>query len=173
VVGTTGSGKTTLSQDISKRLQIPHIELDALYWETNWTGVPEPVFRERVKGALVAEQWVIDGNYSRVRNLIWGRADTVVYLDYSFGRIFWQLFKRTIKRSVQKEALWNGNYEDLRKSFFSKDSIMVWMIRTYRRRQKQYAKLFEQPEYAHLQIVQLKTPQLTKAWLTGLESVLE
>jgi hypothetical protein len=111
---------------------------DALYWDANWTGVPEPVFRERVIGAIMAEQWVIDGNYSLVRNLVWERANTVVYLDYSFGRIFWQLFNRTLKRSIHKEALWNGNQEDLRKSFFSKDSIMVWMIRTYGRRQEQY-----------------------------------
>lgn len=173
VVGTTGSGKTTVAREISKRLQLPHIELDALYWDENWTGVSDQVFRDRVIRAINAERWVIDGNYSRVRNLVWERADTVVYLNYSFWRTFWQLFMRTIKRSIQQEELWNGNREDLGKSFFSKDSIMLWMIRTHGRRRKQYAQLIQQPENAHLRIVQLKTPQMTDEWLSSISSGVE
>ncbi|MEJ2750508.1 MAG: hypothetical protein P8183_21760 [Anaerolineae bacterium] len=64
VVSTTGAGKTTVAAEISKRLHLPHIELDAFYWAENWTGVPEPVFRERVETAINGEQWVADGNYS-------------------------------------------------------------------------------------------------------------
>jgi len=171
VVGTTGSGKTTVARQISCRLKLPFIELDALYWGENWTGVSDLVFRERVKSAVRAEQWVIDGNYSRIRSLIWERADTVVYLDYSFCRTFWQLFIRTIKRSIQQESLWHGNREDLRRSFFSSDSIMLWMIKTYKRRRKQYAMLIQQPEYIHLCFVQLKSPRMTRAWLSNLSVI--
>src|SRR5215210_7176988 len=77
VVGTTGSGKTTLARQLSQRLVIPHVELDALYWEPNWVGAADPVFRERVEGALRGEAWVVDGNYSRVRDIIWSRAEAV------------------------------------------------------------------------------------------------
>jgi adenylate kinase family enzyme len=171
VVGTTGSGKTTVARQISSRLKLPFTELDALYWDENWTGVSEPVFRERVISAVKAEQWVIDGNYSRIRSLVWDRADTVVYLDYSFLRTFWQLFRRTIKRSIQQEALWHGNREDLRRSFFSSDSIMLWMLKSYKRRRKQYAMLMKQPEYVHLCFVQLKSPRMTREWLSSLPSI--
>jgi adenylate kinase family enzyme len=37
VVGVTRSGKTTLAITLSQRLGVPHIELDALYWQPNWT----------------------------------------------------------------------------------------------------------------------------------------
>ena len=168
VVGTTGSGKTTVAKAISKSLLLPYIELDALYWDENWTGVSDEIFLDRVKEVVKADQWVIDGNYSRARYLVWERAETVVYLDYSFTRNFWQLLKRTIRRSITQEELWSNNRESLRKSIFSHDSIMLWMIQTYHRRRRQYAKLIHQPEYAHLQVVHLKSPKMTNEWLSSI-----
>lgn len=165
VVGTTGSGKTTVARCLAQRLGLPHFELDALYWDQNWTGVPEQVFQERVRAAIQGERWVVDGNYSRVRDLVWARAETVVYLDYPFWRVFWQLLRRTLRRSRSGEELWSGNRESLRRSVFSRDSIMLWMLQTYRRRRKKYAALFQQPEYAHLQVVRLASPRQTEAWL--------
>ena len=84
VVGTSGSGKTTLAHRLAERLGIPHVELDALHWGPNWTPVAADLFRERVAQALSGEAWVVDGNYSRVRDIIWTRADTLVWLDYSW-----------------------------------------------------------------------------------------
>ncbi|MEM8613731.1 MAG: hypothetical protein AAGF93_17030 [Cyanobacteria bacterium P01_H01_bin.105] len=46
VVGTSGSGKTTLAREMSLRSQLPHIELDALYWEPNWGEPPKDMFRQ-------------------------------------------------------------------------------------------------------------------------------
>ncbi|MCB9136513.1 MAG: adenylate kinase [Anaerolineales bacterium] len=170
VVGTTGTGKTTTAREISKRLNLLHIELDALYWAENWTGVPDEVFEARVLEAIAGDQWVVDGNYSRVRSLVWARAETVVYLDFSFGRVFWQLLRRTLRRSFTKEELWHGNRETIKNSMFSQDSIMVWMLTTYHRRRRQYTARFQQPEYAHLRVVHLKTPKERDAWLASLSS---
>jgi hypothetical protein len=38
------------------------------------------VFRGRVASVVATERWVIDGNYSKVRDLVWGRAEDVVWL---------------------------------------------------------------------------------------------
>ena len=169
VVGTTGSGKTTLACEISRGLGLPHIELDTLFWGQDWTQTPDDVFVERVSAAVAGERWVIDGNYSRVRDLVWKRAETVVYLDYSFGRTFWQLLWRTVQRSIRKEELWHGNREDLGKSFFTRDSILWWMLTTYHRRRRQYTEIFASPAYAHLEVVHLKTPRMKAGWLAGLK----
>jgi len=82
VVGTSCSGKTSLARAIASRLDLPHVELDALFWGPNWTPVPDDTFRARVADAVAGDQWVIDGGYSTIRSLIWERADTVVWLDY-------------------------------------------------------------------------------------------
>ncbi|MBM0740061.1 AAA family ATPase [Phormidium sp. CLA17] len=169
VVGTTGSGKTTLAQQVAQHFQIPYIELDALYWEPNWTAPPPQVFRDRVTEALSRDCWVVDGNYSAVRNIVWSRAETIVFLDYSFWLIMGRLLRRTLRRSLKQEELWNGNREDIRKSFFSQESILLWMLQTYQRNRKKYPVLFQQQEYAHLSVVHLQSPQITNEWLSSLQ----
>ena len=70
IVGTTGSGKTTLAKKIAETCKSPHVELDQLQWEPDWTAVPTDVFQERVRQALQGDRWVVDGNYSKVRDLV-------------------------------------------------------------------------------------------------------
>ena len=96
IVGVEGSGKTTLARHLAERLSLPHVELDALYWDANWTRVSPHLFRERVAQTLDAERWVTDGNYDAVRDLVWGRADTVVWLDYPLRVIVPRLVWRSV-----------------------------------------------------------------------------
>jgi len=165
VVGTTGSGKTTLAREIARRLGIPHIELDALNWGPNWTEVPREVFRARVAAALEGEAWVVDGNYSAVRDIVWPRADTVVWVDYPLWLILWRLLLRTFRRTFTREELWSGNRERFRDQFLSRDSLFLWALQTYRPRRRNYPRLFSQPEHAHLRAVRLRSPRETDAWL--------
>src|SRR5262249_29948937 len=109
VIGVTGSGKTTFAASLASRLHLPHVELDALHWEPDWRMAELEVFRNRVGSAAAGDGWVIEGNYSKVRDLVWARADTVVWLDYSFPLTFVRLLRRTIARVRTGEELWNGN----------------------------------------------------------------
>jgi adenylate kinase family enzyme len=169
IVGTSGSGKTTLAQKIAKTSELPHVELDRLQWEPNWTAVPVEVFQERVKRALTGDRWVVDGNYSKkVRELVWSRADTVIWLNYPFHVVFGRSLQRAIRRVVTQEECCNGNYENFRKTFFDRDSILWWMITTYPKNQRKFPLLFQQPEYQHLNILQLQSPHLTENWLSQL-----
>ncbi|MBN1179738.1 MAG: adenylate kinase [Anaerolineae bacterium] len=168
VVGTTGSGKTTLAGQLARRIGCPHVELDALHWEPNWTEAPLERFRARTCEALSGACWVTDGNYSKVRDIVWGRADTLVWLDYSLAVVFWRLFRRAVRRIATQEELWGGgNRETFRKQFLSRDSLFVWALKTYRRRKREYATLPVQPEYAHLRVIRLRSPRETAAWLAG------
>ncbi|HEY9296341.1 MAG TPA: adenylate kinase, partial [Phormidium sp.] len=149
VIGTSGAGKTALAKQISQRLVIPHIELDALHWEPNWVEAPDHIFRERVINAISGDSWVVDGNYSPVRDIVWKKADTIVWLNYSLSVIMTRLLWRTFERSLTQQELWSGNHETLQKSFLSRDSILLWALQTYRTRRKEYPILFAQPEYSH------------------------
>lgn len=85
VIGTTGSGKTTTARAIAERLGILHVELDALNWGPDWTEVPWEVFRQRVSEAVAGDHWVVNGNYSKSRDIVWPRADAAVWLDFLVG----------------------------------------------------------------------------------------
>jgi adenylate kinase family enzyme len=166
VVGTSGSGKTTLAHRLAQQLGIPHVELDALYWDPNWTPAPPDLFRERAAEALSGQTWTADGNYSTVRDIVWKRADTVVWLDYSLPVIMGRVTWRTLRRSIGREELWNENRERLQEALLSRDSIVWWALRTYHRRKKEFPNLFSLPEYAHLNVVHLRSPQAAREWLS-------
>lgn len=162
IVGTTGSGKTTLAKAIAQQLQLPHVELDALHWEPNWVEAPNEVFRARVEAALKGDRWVVDGNYSEVRDILWGRADTVIWLDYPFWTVFGRLVGRSLHRSLTRQELWSGNRESFL-NLFTSDSILLWMLKTYNKRRREYPVLLAKPEYQHLQVVRVRSPQFFKA----------
>ena len=165
VLGTSGSGKTTLARQLAVRLGCPHIEADALYWGLNWTAAPLDEFRARVDQATACDYWTYDGNYSKVRDIAWGRADTLVWLDYPLPLVLWRLLRRTLRRVLGWEQIWNGNRESFRKQFLTRESLFLWALQTHGRHRREYPLLFQRPEYAHLTVIHLRSPRETVAWL--------
>lgn len=168
VVGTSGSGKTTYAQRLSKILGVNCIELDALHWGPNWNPVDEEIFAQSIMEAVAQDRWVVDGNYSAFRSLIWPRASHIVWLDFPFLRVMLQLFRRTMRRSIQGTKLYAGNRESLRKAFLSRDSILWWGLTTYHRRRREYQKLIHSNSYPRLQFIVLNSPAETESWLRDL-----
>lgn len=156
ILGTTGSGKSTLAKQLSRALKLPAVELDEFRHGPNWVTTTDEEFRAKVAAAVASDRWIVDGNYSLARDLIWPRAEVILWLNYSFLRTFWRLLKRTLRRAWSKEVLWNGNQEDWRRSFLSQESILLWAIKSHRRKQIDYPLLFEKPEYAHLNVIELR-----------------
>jgi adenylate kinase family enzyme len=167
VVGTTGSGKTTLAGQLSERLDSPHIELDELNWGPNWTMRPDDVFRTAVDEATSGDRWVLDGNYSRMRDIVWSRADTIVWLDYPLLLILWRLWWRTLRRWYRREILWNNNRERLWEHFSSRNSLFLWALSTYKRRKRDYSNLLGGSEYSHLTVFHFHWPSQTNRWLAS------
>jgi adenylate kinase family enzyme len=81
VVGTSGSGKSTLARELAVILGVPHPELDSVNQQPGWVPLPTDEFRQVVAVRLAEDGWVVDGNYSAVRLLVWALADTVTWLD--------------------------------------------------------------------------------------------
>ncbi|TRX75224.1 P-loop NTPase family protein [Pseudomonas mangiferae] len=128
VVGCSGAGKTTLSRQLARHLGCRHVELDALFHQPGWQPLEPERFRAAVAQALAGEDWVVEGNYSVVRPQILERADTVIWLDLSKSRVMGQLLRRTLRRLLGRQVLWNGNRERWG-NLFSLDpqfSILAW-----------------------------------------------
>lgn len=168
VVGTTGSGKSTLAERLAARIGGDFVDLDALNWGPNWTPAPIPQFRERAAAALSGERWVVAGNYSKLRDIIWGAADTLIWLDYPLSLVLWRLLRRTIRRVFTQEALWNGNRERFREQFASRDSLFLWAIKTYNRRRHEYPAALALPEYAHLRVLRFRRPRQMERWFNSI-----
>lgn len=166
VVGTSGSGKTTLAKQIASCLKMPHIELDSLHWDANWTEAPD--FVQRVDRATASDRWVIDGNYRKASHLSWARARHIIWLDYPLRINLWRITHRTLRRAITKKELWNGNRESLRNFFFSDDSMFRWVLETHSQRRRDYSTYIAENAYPHLEWVRLQSPRETQDWLDKL-----
>lgn len=169
VVGVSGSGKTTLARTLATRLEAPHLELDSWYHLSGWEPLPQKVFQGRVERFCQQGHWVIDGNYSMVREIVWDRADTVVFLDLPRWLTTWRVTIRSINRLVRRERLWNGNRESLR-NLLSADperNVVLWSWQTHSRRRREMAAAESDPRWAHLRFVRLPTPAQVEAFASA------
>lgn len=170
VVGTSCSGKTTLARTLAGILGAKHIELDALHWGPNWVERGTEEFRVRTLEAVQHDRWATDGNYGRVRDLVWGRATTVIWLDYSFPLVFSRCIRRTFRRVFTREVLFSGNVESFKIAFFSRDSMILWVIRTHLRRRGTYLQLLAEPAWSHIRFLTFQSPTETERFLHDVES---
>jgi len=140
VFGTTGSGKSRLAERLAERTGLRVIELDSLYWGRNWQPAPLELFRHRVEREIRDGGWIVVGIYGQVRDLTWRAADTLVWMDLPIHLVFWRLLRRTVWRALTKEELWGtGNRESFLRTFFSRDSILLWALKTHRRNRHRFA----------------------------------
>jgi adenylate kinase family enzyme len=165
VVGVTGVGKTTFASALSERLGVPHVELDALYWQPQWTPRDPDEFRARIVAEVARDAWVIDGNYSATRDQVWSSADTLIWLNYPLLLIFDRLLRRTLRRGVKREILWGTNQERLWTQFFSPQSLFLWALQRYPHYRREYPRLMHRPEYAHLHVIEFHSPRQASDWL--------
>ncbi len=140
IFGTTGSGKSWLAERLAARRGLRVIELDQLNWGPGWVPAPIELLRHRVECEIRDGGWIVVGNYDSVRDLAWRAADTLVWLDLPFSLVIWRLFWRTLRRSVTRENLWGtGNIESLGRSFFTRQSILLYAMKTHRGNRRRFA----------------------------------
>ena len=157
VVGNSGSGKSTLARELAASLGVPHLELDSVFHQPGWKPLPEGAFRRLVTARAGEDGWVIDGNYSVVRPIIWARADTVVWLDLPKRTVMRQVAWRTVRRAVSKQELWNGNREPLINflTWVPEKSIISWAWHNHAKYRSRYGTAATDPANAHLTFIRL------------------
>lgn len=169
VIGSAGSGKSTLAEQLAARIGCPCVELDALNWEPGWVAAPDDVFHERIHAATAGPAWVMAGNYtSRQQHLSWPLADTIIWLDLSLARVLPRVWRRTWRRALRREELWGGNRESLRNmlSLWDPDrSLLAYTVRTHRKRRRAFEAMLNDPRWAHVAFIRLRSPGEVAGWL--------
>jgi energy-coupling factor transporter ATP-binding protein EcfA2 len=167
VLGRTGSGKTTLARELAAAIGVPHVELDALYFGPDFSTVPLSVLRERTSAAIAGDRWVTDGNKSAVRDLVWPRADTVIWLDYPLVVSLWRLGRRALWRTsvLKAQAAEGDGKAGLPRQFLSAAKGVLTALRSHKGQRREYPRMFAKQENQHLAVVRLRSPRATREWL--------
>src|SRR4051794_16002875 len=167
ILGRTGSGKTTLARALAAALDVPHVELDSLYFGPDLSTAPLPVLRERTSMAIAGERWVTDGNKRAVRDLVWPRADTVIWLDYGFHVSVWRLAKRARTRTsaLSTQAAESGSRSGVPKQMLAAARGVLKALRSHRGQRRESPRLFAEPANRHLAVARLRSPAATREWL--------
>jgi energy-coupling factor transporter ATP-binding protein EcfA2 len=167
VLGRTGSGKTTLARELADVLRVPHVELDSLYFGPDFSTTPLPELRERTRVAISGERWVVDGNKRAVRDLVWPRADTIIWLDYPLPVSLWRLGRRARGRTsaLAAEASGPRGRAELAHHVIAAATGVVTALRSHAGQRRRYPRMFADPANRHLAVVRLRSPRATRGWL--------
>lgn len=174
VVGTTGSGKTTVARRLARSLALPHVELDVLNYHPHGFALDvrdTPEFRRRVAAALdTAHGWVADGNYVRsVGDLVWPKATALVWLDYPLRTVLRRLLLRTIGRIRSGELLASGERETVRHAFLRRDFLLLQALGEHGRRRRTFPQALARRASSGAKVFRHRSPRDTQQWLEAVE----
>ncbi|MHC8400640.1 P-loop NTPase family protein [Pseudomonas sp. MDT1-17] len=119
ILGNAGSGKSTLARALGKRLGLPVVHLDTLFWEPGWVEPDAEQFRARVSEAIAADAWICEGNYARrTFDLRLPRADLIIWLDTPRLTCFTRVIMRSVMNRPRSD-LPTGCTEKLDRAFLT------------------------------------------------------
>lgn len=168
VVGTSGSGKTTFAKKLAEAWDIPFQDLDDLFWLPGWQQRPKEEFTSLVEEVAEKPSWAVCGNQSKLRQLIWPKAQMIIWLDLPIYTCLFRVFKRSLRLYLSGESYCNGNRETLGR-LFGPQSILWRVFSSYGRRKRCFTKEFcEQEKASSTAYIRLRSPKEVDAFLLTL-----
>ncbi|HUR50722.1 MAG TPA: AAA family ATPase [Mycobacteriales bacterium] len=168
VGGISGAGKSTLARELAAAWQLPYVELDALFHGPGWTE--RPTFAQDVAEVVTEERWVVDSDgYPAVRDLLWARADTLVWLDLPRWQVMARVVRRSVWRGLQRAELWNGNRETFR-AWADPGHPVRWAWTQHGARRTTIETRLADPRWAHLRVVRLESARAARRWREQLDA---
>ena len=160
VIGNSGAGKSTLAAALSQRTGLPFIASDPFYWEHGWQAATPDAVRQRVTQATAGDAWVLDGNFVSERDIVWARADTIIWLDYPLALILWRVCRRNLGWLLTRQAVWSGNRMNWSRAW----SGIHHARRTFAQKQATYPAFLA--EFSHLILLRFRSPREANQWMS-------
>jgi adenylate kinase family enzyme len=172
VVGTSGSGKTTMARALAQALGVAHIELDGLNWQPGWRDTsrlePEEFFR-RVADAAAGEAWVMDGNYTKAKDAHWSRATGFVWMDTPRAMVMRRVLWRSFNRALSKRELWPGTgNKELFRRWLDPEHPIRWAWDTWAANRARYGAAFGSGVYEGRPAYHVSSPADARRLVTRL-----
>ncbi|WP_063786309.1 MFS transporter [Streptomyces acidiscabies] len=162
VGGISGAGKTTLASSLARALDIPHIEMDALYHGPGWTHRAQ--FPDDVERVTRAPAWICDAQYHWVvGDLLGERADTFVWLDLPRRTVMRRVLRRSVVRAATGRELWHGNRETWRSMLRNPHHPLRWAWSQHATRRTETAAYLAL--HPGLTVVRLTSAGQARQWL--------
>ena len=117
IIGGSGTGKTTLSNNLSKELNIKAYHLDGLNYKENWVEVDKEDRDSKILELINKDKWIIDGTYSSTIKDRLKKSDLIIYLDYSSFSQLIGVFKRFFKNKNKEKPEVPGCKEQINFEF--------------------------------------------------------
>ena len=169
VFGLTGVGKTTMARRIAEEFAMPVIDIDSLRREAGKSTAPEETFSRLIVESVKADNWIIDGSYTSVQDIIWSRADAIVWLDFPF----WVFCSRLIKRSLYRTFIRKNSEKPVKgRNQPARERALTYLQAIFTghiRRQRYFATLYSSKN-VHLHIIRLFSPKDADLWLDLLKN---
>ena len=170
IIGASCAGKTSFARRLSGALAVPNVELDGIHWLPEWKSRTTREFRNLVTEAVSPARWVADGNYRQVRDIVWQRATCIIWLNYPFRVVFWRALRRTLTRVFTRQHLYSDEQENFRQAFLSRDSILWWVIKTFRWRRREFRETLAQHHFSMLRVIEFRSQRDADEFMTGVKS---
>ena len=169
VVGNSGAGKTTFARALAARMGVPHLELDAVFWSSDWVkrDVDEALglVRDFRESPAASPGWVVDGNWANALGDALDEVEAWVWLDYGRRVTMPRVLRRTLWRGATRAELWHGNREDLR-NLLSRDphrNVVLWSWTAHSATRERYTELARTSR-----VIRLRTPRDARRWLSSI-----
>ncbi len=163
VAGITGSGKTTYATELGRRLDLPVHSMDALFHGPGWE--PIPTFADDVAEVVDGDRWIFDSHgYSEVQELMWARADTVIWLAYPRRVAATRVTRRSFARAWTRDPVFNDNVETFR-SWLDPEHPVQWVWTHYDSRRRNLELHFADPRFAEITKVRFARPVSAQRWM--------
>ena len=170
IFGASGSGKTTLGRWLAGQRGLRFVDLDDLHWLPGWVERGTEDFRAEVERVTRAPAWVVAGNQSKARDLLWPRADTLVWLDLPLATAMLRSTARGLRQWWSGVPICNGNRQRLWQMVNGGDSLLGYTLRTYHARRREWPAALGLPQHAQAAVHRLRTPREVAAWRASVQT---